>query len=181
MQGNGLLAEEVGDRGIKDRRRSLPVRAGPRGVAADYVPFYFAPRSPMMYVISQGSVPEYTGGLDPLNYLVTVPELLQTHNCRCVISDGNSASTITRFDEDLALLDTMVDWDLMCETYWRNTPADGDRMRRRAAEFLVHRHVPARALQSLATRNEQMLERVRQLLVEHSVELPSTIEADWYY
>ena len=181
MQGSSLLAKEVGDRAVKDRRRSLPVGAGAGGVTADYVPFYFAPRSPMMYVISKGGVPEYTGGLDPLIYLITIPELLQAHDCQCVISDGNCASTITRFGEDPAFLDTTIDWDLMRERYWHNTPEDGDRMRRRAAEFLVHRHVPASAIHSLATRNTRMLERVQRLLVEHSVELPATVEADWYY
>ncbi len=37
---------EVANRDIKKRRRSQPVRAGPGGVVADYVPFYFAARSP---------------------------------------------------------------------------------------------------------------------------------------
>lgn len=44
----GALTQEVGNHGIKASRRRIPVKAGPGGVVADYVPFYFAPRCPMM-------------------------------------------------------------------------------------------------------------------------------------
>lgn len=45
----GVLRTEVGDPDIKEsrRRRSIPIEPG--GRVGDYVPFYFAPRSPMMY------------------------------------------------------------------------------------------------------------------------------------
>ena len=51
------LRIEVGNREIKTQRRQRPVLCGPGGVVADYVPFYFAPRSPMLYAIKGGNVP----------------------------------------------------------------------------------------------------------------------------
>lgn len=36
---------------IQDRRASTFVHCGPGGVLHDYVPFYFAPRSPMLYAL----------------------------------------------------------------------------------------------------------------------------------
>ena len=36
---------EVGHRGVKERRRTRAVDVGSGGVTADYVPFYYAPRS----------------------------------------------------------------------------------------------------------------------------------------
>ncbi|MEI6622203.1 MAG: DarT ssDNA thymidine ADP-ribosyltransferase family protein [Actinomycetes bacterium] len=45
-QAEGLLSVDVGNREIKSRRRRRQVRVQPGGVVADYVPFYFAPRSP---------------------------------------------------------------------------------------------------------------------------------------
>ena len=60
---------KVGDRGIKAARRELDVTRGPGGHPCDYVPFYFAPRSPMLYKIAVGGVPHYQDGQDPLVYL----------------------------------------------------------------------------------------------------------------
>jgi hypothetical protein len=37
---------------LKQRRLHHPVPVGPGGVLADYVPFYFAPRSPMLHGFS---------------------------------------------------------------------------------------------------------------------------------
>ena len=47
---------------IKDRRARKGVPVAARGALCDYVPFYFANRSPMLYAIHTGSVQGYTGG-----------------------------------------------------------------------------------------------------------------------
>ena len=69
------LATDVGDAGVKARRRTISVNCGPGGYVADYVPFYFAERSPMMYRIAcdhRDGVPgRYPDGDDPLVYLVS--------------------------------------------------------------------------------------------------------------
>ncbi len=52
----GRLSVEVGHLDIKERRRRRPVPLAPGGVVADYAPFYFAPRSPMLYRINAGDV-----------------------------------------------------------------------------------------------------------------------------
>ena len=58
-QAEGLLQVEVGNTGIKDRRTRRVVTIPPGGTVADYVPFYYAPRSPMMFSIHCGNVPTY--------------------------------------------------------------------------------------------------------------------------
>lgn len=58
----GLLADACGadpqvdcaEGGIKEARRRRIVPIGPGGVVADYVPFYYAPRSPMLRRIHGG-------------------------------------------------------------------------------------------------------------------------------
>ena len=112
-QARGLLTSEVGNREIKERRRARPVPIAPGGVVADYVPFYFAPRSPMMFVVDRGGVPEYSGGIDPLAYLVTTVERLVETECRVLTTDRNAVLGLARFRVGADELDDLVDWDLM--------------------------------------------------------------------
>ena len=55
--------------GIQDRRASTRVPCGPGGVLHDYVPFYFAPRSPMLYAIHRNQIQGYSGGQSPILHL----------------------------------------------------------------------------------------------------------------
>ena len=175
------LEVDVGDQGVKQRRRLRRVPVSPGGVTADYVPFYFAPQSPMMLVISSNRVDGYSGGLDPLVYIVTTPEAIVAKGGVVVISDGHCASRFTTFSSDLDELGALVDWEVMNEQYWHDTPEDGDRKRRRQAELLVHSHVPWSSVTQLATRTKPMLNRVRAILSGAGVDLPVKHRRDWYY
>mgnify|MGYP000314156356 CR=1 FL=1 len=110
---DGRLVTEAGEPSIKDRRRRRSVTAGPGGVVADYVPFYFAPRSPMMFSIDRGNVPTFTGTIHDLIYLVTKVETLLTSGHNLVFTDRNAALDTAKHSGDTACLDDLVDWDLM--------------------------------------------------------------------
>lgn len=175
------LRVECGDVEIKERRRSRKVGAPPGGVVADYVPFYFAPRSPMLYKINKGSVPTYDEGQDPLVYLVTTPRTVHSANRSTLFSDGNCAADITAFANSPTELETHVDWAVMRAERWNNTPEDPDRMRRRMAEFLVHESLPLSCVHMLATRTAARAERVRELLRARGCRIEVVVRDAWYY
>jgi hypothetical protein len=142
----GLTRVEVGAMEVKEVRRRRAVTAGGGGFVGDYVPFYFAPRSPMMFRIAcdhRDGVPgRYPGGDRPLVYLATTVGSIVDAGLGWVATDGNAATATTRFSSVLDDLDAMVDWPLMTATRWSNTPDDPDRQRRRMAELLVRTEVP---------------------------------------
>ncbi|QMU72577.1 DUF4433 domain-containing protein [Streptacidiphilus sp. P02-A3a] len=181
MQARGGVPAECGDRNIKAERRTRKIRVAPHGAPADYVPFYFAPRSPMLYVINKGRVATYQDGQPPLIYLATTVGSVVATGRPFVFSDGNCAAVITDHSNDLAEIDKFVDWPLMRAPRWANTTEDGDRMRRRMAEFLVHEHLPLAAIEGFGTYDERATNSVRALLAERGLATPVTVRRDWYY
>ena len=53
----GLTAVDIAYGQIQDRRAVRQIPIPPGGTLHDYVPFYFAPRSPMLMTINSGNVP----------------------------------------------------------------------------------------------------------------------------
>lgn len=52
----GLTEVEIGSAGIRERRLRLPVGdVGAGGYVGDYVPWYFGPRSPMMFTLTRNN------------------------------------------------------------------------------------------------------------------------------
>jgi ssDNA thymidine ADP-ribosyltransferase, DarT len=172
---------EIADAGIKKWRETRQVSCGPGGFVCDYVPFYFAPRSPMLFSISKDNVEGVDPDQRPIVYLVSSTELVVAAGLPCVFADGNAAKVMTEFSNDLARLDEMIDWPLMATRYWHNTEEDGDRVRRRMAEFLVGGPVPLDLVTEIAVYDIAVAERVAEMLRNAGAELPVNVRRDWYF
>lgn len=175
-------ATNVGDVGIKSRRAAISVPCGPGGMVGDYVPFYFGPRSPMLYSIMQGNVPGVNSDQGRLVYLVTSTEAAYASGLGCVFTNGNAATYgLTRFEDDPTKLASHVDFELMKQQFWNNTPEDPDRKRRRMAEFLVHQELPFTLITEIGVRNATTEQIVQQHLTTHRVSVPVTLRPEWYF
>lgn len=155
---------DIGNTGIKSNRQLIDVTCGPGGKVCDYVPFYFAPRSPMLYSIKRGNVEGVEPDQRRLVYLVSSTEAMYGAGLDCVFTNGNAAVYITDFDDEPDNLETHVDWAIMEEKYWRNTPEDGDRVRRRMAEFLVHEQVPIELFTEIGVYDAEIRDAVEEAL-----------------
>jgi len=177
-----LRIVEVGEPVIKARRRQRRVLVEPGGVIADYVPFYFASRSPMLFSISVGGVPSFAGDSNDIVYLMSTVEALQSSGLSLVFTDRNAVLELARQSAQVADLDTMVDWELMRATYWANSDDDPDRKERRMAECLAHRAVPWSAFTGVAVFDEARAGRVRTILDRVSVRHPPIdVRPEFYF
>jgi hypothetical protein len=181
----GPMATEVGDPSIKEARRRRVVPIPPGGTVGDYVPFYFAPRSPMMYRIAcdcRGAVAgRYQGGDRPLIYLAARVAAVVDSGQPWVATDGNARVLISRFTSELAEVATMVDWPLMRAKMWNSTPDDPDRERRRMAELLVHRQVPLVLFHEVGAYSDAYAEQAQHTLGSHPLASRVVVRRDWYY
>jgi len=176
----GIGYTNIAHQNIQDRRQSTPVPCGPGGCVHDYVPFYFAPRAPMLYVINRGGVESYREGQGPVLHLVSTAQAVQAAGLGFVFTDGHGIMAMTEFFDDLADLDK-VDWKVMKMKYWNDTPEDGDRSRRRQAEFLVYGFFPWTLVQEIGVMTPAIAAQVTQALQGQPHRPAVVVRRGWYY
>jgi ssDNA thymidine ADP-ribosyltransferase, DarT len=182
VSSSGSLSVEVGDPAVKAKRRKFVVPVLPGGVLADYVPFYFAPRSPMLLRAASGRVPGFVGKQDELVFVVVDLDSLIAAGYSLVVTDGHPVARLTQFLPDRLSVETAVDWDLMDEQIWADTEADGDRLRRRQAELLVRDRVRLTEVLGFAVRTVSSQAAVVALLGGSlSTALPVLVRPGFYY
>lgn len=180
-QAEDVLQIEVGNTGIKERRRRRLVTIPPGGTVADYVPFYYAPRSPMMYSIHCGNVPAYTEGCDRIVYLVTSLERLAANGLHVLMTDRNAVLQFAEFkDFAKGVPDDFIDWALMKERYWNNTSQFPDRMERRMAECLARPRVPWEAIEQVVTKSSAVHDELMGN-VAGNCDTPVIVRPQWYF
>ena len=172
---------EIGERDIKQRRRDRPVPVPPGGCVADYVPFYFAARSPMLFSIHKGNVPTYQGGQDEVVHLVTDTAAILGHGLEFAFTDRNAATEFAEFGNDLDDIDDYVNWTLMKQKMWNNISSERDRRERRMAEMLVRTHVPWSAFVEVATRTDDASRASARALATVGATTMVRVRPDWYF
>ena len=165
---------------IQDRRAATRIPCGPRGTLHDYVPFYFAPRSPMLYTIDKGNVPGYSEGQTSVVHLVSRAEVIQTAGFTFAFTDGHAIMAYSEFFDNLDRLDR-VDWKIMKSRFWADTEEDNDRKRRRQAEFLVRDCCPWELIIEIGVANPQVMDQVRESLQNFTDKPPIRVYPNWYY
>lgn len=187
-QARGLCAQAIAYDTLKQRRSSRSVETvlgevvAAGGTLADYVPFYFTNRSPMLYAIHQGQVAAYQGGQQNVIYLVSSAETFAGTGASWCYTDGHAVERMSEFFHSLEDLNKL-DWTVVNSWRWggkwlRNDP---DIKRRKQAEFLVHQRVQWDLIETVGVINQAMSGRVRELLAQAGRTTPVTVEPSWYY
>lgn len=183
----GLQVVSIAHQHIKDRRKKRAVRnlagqtLGAGGTLWDYVPFYFAPRSPMLFAISKGQVVGYSDGQRQVLHLETSTEKLASLEKPFAFTNGHAEIAMSDYSSDLSRLNGFIDWQTMQSTYWNDTAEQPDRKRRRQAEFLVYETVPWTAIQRIGVLDKKMAEEVELALQSSSHRPLVAVEPRWYY
>lgn len=165
---------------IQDRRARTRVPCGAGGVLHDYVPFYFGSRSPMLYTINRGNVPGCPEGQTPILHLVTIAEAVEAQGLAFAFTDGHAVVIYSEFYDSLKDLDK-VDWKIMQATYWKDTDEDGDRKRRRQAEFLVYKFLPWSLISEIGVIDSTIQRQVQEILQDMNQSIPVRVHRSWYY
>ena len=179
---DGLVWQTNHDEGVQSKRARWLVGCGPGGMLHDYVPFYFGPRSPMLYQLHTGWVPRYTEGQTPIVYLVSTAQAIDRSGGRFVFSNGHGIAHFTDWYDELSCL-SEVPWDMAYAEDWKKTADDPDLQRRKQAEFLVHKSCPWKLVHEIGVIDLVRKKQVEKLLARHDPAHKPVVEVhrDWYY
>ncbi|MCG5102555.1 type II toxin-antitoxin system toxin DNA ADP-ribosyl transferase DarT [Oceanobacillus alkalisoli] len=167
--------KDVANQDIQSRRERTIIPVGAGGYLHDYVPFYFAPRSPMLYVLKMQPIPQ-----DDIVYFMTNIESIQQHSLSYVFTDAHAIRRLTNFYTNLENI-SQIDWDVMQASVWTDTDDDPNRKARRQAEFLVHKEVPLSACLGFAVYSDQTKQRVKEMLKIAGLTVPVAVRRHFYF
>lgn len=157
-------------------RRMYQTRVSCQGnrFVGEFVPFYFCPRSPMLYSINLGNTGQPPGCQTSIVHLVSTVARGTGLGQPWAISDGNAGASYPSFYSSLAALDSL-DWDAINARYWSG------RTNEKMAEFLVADFFPWTAVESIGCHNDQVVAQVRQLLARQNHQPMVKTMINWYY
>jgi hypothetical protein len=180
MLQRSLPYQQIGLQDLTRDRGARAVHAGPGGSLSDYVPFYFSPRSLMLYQIYTGKVPTYQGGQEPIIYLVTSIERITSQGGAFVFSDRHAKTTVASFFDQTDDL-TELDWEAIRSTDFKRRLDDPSRNERKQAEFLVHRFVPWNCILGIGVYSQKWKTDCETILANYGHSTPVKICTGWYF
>ena len=175
--------QAIGMSSIKQRRvQELEVSCQPGTKVGDYVPFYFCPRSVMLYVIHRANHPElsYIGGQDPILHLEadlhSVIQWADSNSVRWAFSLTNAGAYYTEFCSTVEELD-QLGWDAIAAMDFRGPEVKESKQ----AEFLVHDRFPFQLVERIGVHSTVIRSRATGML--SSVNSPPLVEIrpEWYF
>ncbi len=171
----------IGMSAIKQRRLTeLRLASHPDLFVGDCVPFYFCPRSVMLYLICQANNRElsYRGGQGPIVHfeadLHAVVEWADARSRRWAFTLSNAGA---RYFEDRSSLDQLgeIDWSAVHARDWRRCK-DG-----KQAEFLLELSFPWHLVERIGVLSRSTYTSALNALPASGHRPPVEIRPEWYY
>lgn len=182
MQGNAHPGSTIGMPELKATRLHRAVDVHPGTAVGDYVPFYFCPRSVMLYVIYMRNHPAltYTGGQGSIVHLEAdlrrVLDWAEENDVTWAASLGNASAAYSEFRCQRGDLEE-VKWGLIHERDFREPQVKEAKQ----SELLIRGFFPWRLLERVGTHSDAIATQAAQA-VQHANHRPTVQRMPgWYY
>lgn len=189
MIARGGPSAAIGMNSIKQRRLSLPVRCHPGLSVGDCVPFYFCPRSIMLFVINCANHPElaYRGGQGPIVHLeadlYAVVQWANAQQRQWAFTLSNAGAGYAQFRNTLNDLGH-IDWDAVASTNFSNgsyTPSGNQVKEGKQAEFLLYGDFPWVLVRRIGVASPAIAVKVQAAVASAAHKPNVTVQPTWYF
>jgi hypothetical protein len=183
MMARGGPERAVGMTGIKLRRvEKLEVTCHSGTKVGDYVPFYYCPRSIMLFVIHRANHPEliYRDGQEPIVHLEADLHAAigwaEKTGVRWAFSLSNAGASYTEFRSRVTELD-QLDWVAIEASDFRSAEVK----ERKQAEFLAHGRFPFDLFERIGVCSAAIQARATAALADTRCKVPIEVRREWYF
>ena len=182
MIARGGPTASIGMSSIKERRLKLPVKCHSDDKVGEYVPFYFCPRSIMLYLIHMANHPEltYRGGQGPIMHLeADLGEVIawaEGKPERWAFTLSNAGAVYAEFRKRFDQLDAL-DWRAIEAIDFR----DSQVKEAKQAEFLIRKFLPWELVRRVGVRSAQIHSRVVRAISGSTHRPAVEVLPRWYY
>lgn len=145
----------------------------------DCIPFYFGPRSPMLYVIQHGFNGVKQCSAQDIVYCAIVLNDIISSNIDCFFSDGHALNRITKFypKSELGRINDIIRYEDVYTKYWQDNGPFDDTKRRKEAELLVKDEIPPEYIRGFVVYNS----RAKEQLIDKGISEDKIVERKEYY
>jgi len=171
----------IGMQSIKQRRLNERSLASHPGLfVGSCVPFYFCPRSIMLYLMHKANHEElsYRGGQEPILHLesnvIDTVKWAEASDLRWAFTLSNAAASYAEDRTDISRL-SELDWNAIKARVWR------DCKEQKQAEFLVEREFPWTLVSRIGVMTRRIYGQVSAALEASEHKPRIEIKSDWYY
>lgn len=144
----------IGHRQLISDRHAHPVPLANAGNLGEYVPFYFAGHSPMLYLIYNGYQGVSQLPQKDIVFMVCKFHNIQNSGLEYLFTDRNAKISVANFYNQKADFDKL-NWDCIQSKNWKNDESNYSRQDYKQAEFLVRHQVPVEYITALVVKNEE--------------------------
>lgn len=184
-QGKG--GTTIGMSDIKRRRlQELQLTSHPGLFVGQCVPFYFCPRSIMLFLISCANHPEldYKGGQGPIIHLEcdlrAAVRWAEQQGLRWAFTLSNAGAYYFEDRADLAQLGE-INWDAVVTNRWSGNGISRQVKEGKQAEFLVETAFPWHLVERIGVRADGVAQQVAAAMQGAAHRPTVEIRRDWYY
>ncbi len=171
----------IGNPDLIGKRAHRQVPIPPGGTLADYVPFYFTPKSPMLLNIKTG----YNGIVRRSNQeiliLVSSCQAMNNNDVSMLFTDRHAYTATAAWSDNSADLPGMIDWDILSRHDFARDDSYPDKMERYQAEALAHRHVPPAALLMIGCASDRVRLAIQQAVQTSGAAVQVFSKPGWYF
>ncbi|MCG8319836.1 MAG: DUF4433 domain-containing protein [Cytophagales bacterium] len=156
-------------------RHEHPIPLPNAGNLGEYVPFYFAGHTPMLYVIMNGYQGIEQRSQEDIVFLVSTFDKIKKANLEFVFTNMNAKIALAEFYNNESDFNK-IHWNIVKAKQWANDESNLSRRDYKQAEFLVRDHVPISCISSIVVKSDKRKAHFEKMLLQMGLSIKVLVD-----